>query len=331
MANPKVFVTRKMAQEAIDMLRAEGYQVEVWGNEMPPPREVMLQKARECDALLTLVTDKIDEELMASAPNLKVVANMAVGFDNFDVAAATKRGIPMSNTPRVLTKTTADLTFALLLAAARRVVEGDRHVRAGTWKTWHPLYYLGQDVYERTLGILGLGQIGLEVGKRGLGFDMKVVYYDTIRREDVEKQYGFTFSADIPTVLRQADFVTVHTPLSPETYHLIGKAELAMMKPTAILVNAARGPIVDPKALYEALRDGVIAGAGLDVTEPEPIPLDDPLLTLENVVIAPHIGSGSVETRTRMATLAAENIIACFRGQPMPTILNPEALQGRRT
>ena len=327
MANLKVFVTRKMAQEAIDMLKTEGYQVEVWCDEMPPPREVMLEKARECDALLTLVTDKIDDELMGNAPNLKVVANMAVGFDNFDVAAATKRGIPMSNTPEVLTKTTADLTWALLLAAGRRVVEGDRHVRQSKWKTWHPLFYMGQDVYERTLGILGLGQIGLEVGKRALGFDMKVVYYDTIRREQAEQQYGFTYSADIPTVLRQSDFLTVHTPLLPGTYHLIGKAELAMMKPNAILVNAARGPLVDPKALYEALRDGVIAGAGLDVTEPEPISMDDPLLTLENVIICPHIGSASIETRTNMATLAAKNIIAFFKSQPMPTCLNPEVIQ----
>ena len=318
-----------MAQKAIDMLEAKGFRVEVWSDDQPPPREVMLQKAKECDALLTMVSDKIDQELLDGAPKLRVVANMAVGFDNFDLDSATERGVAMSNTPGVLTKTTADFTWALLLAAARRPVEGDRDVRSGKWKTWHPLYYLGQDVFDRTLGIVGLGQIGLEVGKRGLGFDMRIVYCDPVRREQAEKQYGFTYCPDVPTVLRQSDFVSLHTNLTPETHHLIGKRELETMKPNAILVNAARGPIVDPKALYEALRDGVIAGAALDVTEPEPISMDDPLLTLDNVVIAPHIASASTDTRTRMATLAAENIIACFNGKPMPTCLNPEALQRR--
>ena len=329
MAQDRVFVTRQMAQESIDMLRGEGYEVEVWGDELPPPREVLLQKAKESTALLTTVPDKIDDQLLAQAPNLKVVANMAVGFDNLDIASATKRGILMSNTPGVLTKTTADLTFALLLAAARRVGEGERSVRAGKWKTWHPLFFLGQDVYDRTLGIIGMGQIGLEMAKRALGFDMRVLYYDTVRREEPEQRYAVKYCPDIPTVLRQSDFVTLHTNLTPETYHLIGKNELQQMKSTAILVNAARGPIVDPKALYEALRDGVIAGAALDVTEPEPISMDDPLLTLDNVVIVPHIGSASVATRTRMATLAAENIIAALKGEPMPTCLNPEALQKR--
>ena len=311
------------------MLEAEGYRVEVWPDDQPPPREVMIQKAKECDALLTMVSDEIDRELLDGAPKLRVVANMAVGFDNFALDAATERGVAMSNTPEVLTKTTADFTWALLLGAARRPVEGDRDVRSGKWKTWHPLYYLGQDVFDRTLGIIGLGQIGLEVGKRGLGFDMRIVYCDPLRREQAEKQYGFIYCPDMPTVLRQSDFVSVHTNLTPETHHLIGKRELEMMKPNAILVNAARGPIVDPKALYEALRDGVIAGAALDVTEPEPISMDDPLLTLDNVVLAPHIASASTETRTRMATLAAENIIACFNGKPMPTCLNPEVLQRR--
>lgn len=323
---PSIFLTRKMAQEAIDTLIAEGFHVEVWPDEMPPPRQVLLEKAHEADALITLVTDRIDEELLLNSPNLKVVANMAVGFDNFDVTVATNQGIVLSNTPKILTKTTADLTFALLLAAARRVVEGDRHVRQGKWKTWHPQFYLGQDVHEKILGIIGLGQIGLEVGKRAMGFDMQVLYYDPIRNSQAEQQHGFTFCSDLTAVLRQADFVTVHTVLSSATYHLIGKAELEIMKANAILVNASRGAIIDPKALFEALRDGVIAGAGLDVTEPEPIDMSDPLLTLENVIIAPHIGSASHQTRARMASLAVENVIAFFKGEIMPTCINPEAL-----
>ena len=322
----KVFVTRKIDPEAIELMKDSGFDVHVWEDEMPPSRDVLLQQCKDASALLTLVTDKIDDELMSQSPQLKVVANMAVGYDNFDVPSATKRGIAMANTPGVLTKTTADLTWALLMAAGRLVVQGDRDVRAGKWKTWLPLGYLGQDIYDSTLGVLGLGQIGLEVAKRGLGFDMKILYFDTYRRQDMEEKYGFEYSSDVETVLKKADFISVHTPLTEETYHLIGEKEFAMMKPNAILVNAARGPIVDPKALYEALKSNVIAGAGLDVTEPEPILMDDPLLTLDNCVIAPHIGSASVATRNKMAMLSAQNIIAYFQNKPMPTCVNPEVL-----
>ena len=322
----KVFVTRKIDPEAIELMKDSGFDVHVWEDEMPPSRDILLQQCKDASALLTLVTDKIDDELMSQSPQLKVVANMAVGYDNFDVPSATKRGIAMANTPGVLTKTTADLTWALLMAAGRLVVQGDRDVRAGKWKTWLPLGYLGQDIYDSTLGVLGLGQIGLEVAKRWLGFDMKILYFDTYRMKDMEEKYGFEYSSDVETVLKKAAFISVHTPLTEETYHLIGEKEFAMMKPNAILVNAARGPIVDPKALYEALKSNVIAGAGLDVTEPEPILMDDPLLTLDNCVIAPHIGSASVATRNKMAMLSAQNIIAYFQNKPMPTCVNPEVL-----
>ena len=326
MPRPRVFVTRRIAQEAVDLLAAET-DVEVWPGDDHPPREVMLSHALECDALLTNVEDRIDEELLAAGKGtLIVVANMVVGYDNFDLQAATRYGIAASNTPHVLTKTTADLAFALILAAARRVVEGDRDARAGKWKHWHPFAYVGQDVHNANLSILGLGQIGLEVAKRAFGFDMTVYYHDPIRRPEAERQYGIRFCQDLPSALRVADFVSVHTPLTPGTRHMIGPNELRLMKPTAILVNTARGAVVDNMALYTALRDGIIAGAGLDVTEPEPIPAGHPLLTLDNVVITPHIGSASLATRTEMALLAARNILARLKGEEMPTCLNPEVL-----
>ena len=329
MARSRVFVTRRMAQEALDLLGSK-LEVEVWPGDEAPPHEVLAQKARECVALLTTVEDRINEELLAGAHGtLKVVANGAVGFDNIDVEAATRHGVAVSNTPEVLTKTTADLTFALLLAAARQVARGDRDVRAGAWKNWHPFAYTGPDVHGATLSIIGLGQIGMEMAKRARGFEMTVLYYDPVRRPDVEEQYGLTYCRDIPSALKSADFVSLHVPLTPETRHMIGSEYLRLMKPTAILVNTARGAIVDHQALYEAIRDGVIAGAGLDVTDPEPIPADHPLLTLPSVVITPHIGSASLETRKQMALLAARNILARLNGESMPTCLNPQVLQGQ--
>ena len=327
MAGPRVFVTRRIVQEALDLLAAET-ELEVWPKEDHPPREVMLSQTRQCVALLTNVEDRIDEELLAAGSGtLQVVANMAVGFDNFDVEAATRHGVAMSNTPQVLTKTTADLAFALLLAAARRVVEGDRDVREGKWRHWHPSAYVGQDVHGAALTVLGLGQIGLEVAKRAMGFEMTVFYHDPVRRPEEERRYGLRYCQNLPSALGVADFLSVHTPLTPETHHMIGREQLRLMKPSSILVNSARGPVVDNQALYEALRDGVIAGAGLDVTEPEPIPVDHPLLTLANVVITPHIGSASLETRKQMALLAARNILARLKGEEMPTCLNPQVLQ----
>ncbi len=324
----QVFITRRLPQPALDKILPE-CDAEVWQDELPPPRDVLLEKARDADGLLTLLTDKIDAALMDAAPRLRVVSNCAVGFDNIDVPAATQRGIVVGNTPGVLTETTADFAFALLLAAARRVVEGDRFTRAGRWKTWGLTVLLGQDVYGATLGLIGLGRIGAAMARRARGFEMRVLYYDPVRREDLENALGLTY-ADLDTVLRESDFVSIHTPLTPATRHLINAATLAKMKRTAILVNTARGPIVDQAALYAALRDGVIAGAALDVTDPEPIALNDPLLTLENCILAPHIASASIATRTKMAMMAADNLLAGLRGEIPPNCVNPEALRNRR-
>ena len=327
MSKPKVFVTRKMAQEALDIV-ADDAEMELWEDELPPPREVLLKKVRDIEGLLSLLTDKVDGELMDAAPNLKVVSNMAVGYDNIDVPAATSRGIVVGNTPGVLTETTADFTFALLLAAARRVVEADAYTRRGYWKTWGPMVLLGHDIHHATLGIVGCGRIGMEVAKRAKGFDMQVLYYDHVRRTlEEEKKLGLEFVSSLRELLSRADFVTLHISLTEETRHLISTAEFAAMKPTAILINAARGPIVDQKALYQALKSRQIFAAALDVTEVEPIPLDDPLLTLDNVIIAPHIASASVVTRTKMAAMAAANLIAGLRGEMPPDCVNPEVLK----
>ena len=323
MPKPKVFIARRIFQEAIDMIAAEA-EVDLWQDELPPPYETLQDKTASADGLLCLLTDKIDTQLMDAAPNLRAISQIAVGFENIDVAEATRRGIPVGYTPGVLTGTTADMAFALLMAGARRLVEGAEAVKAGKWKTWHPLHYLGPDVFGGTLGILGMGRIGLEMAKRAQGFDMPILYYDVFRRpEEVEEQYNLTF-APLDTVLKESDFVSVHVNLTPDTYHFIGAREMEMMKSTSVLVNAARGPVIDPKALYVALRDGQIGAAALDVTEPEPIQMDDPLLTLSNCIIVPHIASASVPTRLRMSTMAAENLIAGLKGQPMPNCVNPE-------
>ena len=281
----------------------------------------------DIQGLLCLLTDRIDAEVMDAAPKLKVISNYAVGYDNIDVQAATERGIIVSNTPEVLTDTTADFAFTLLMAAARRLVEGVDYVRAGKWKTWGPKLCLGQDIHHATLGIIGLGRIGSGVAKRAEGFDMKILYYDAHRREDLEESLRIEY-ADFETVLAEADFITLHTPLVPETYHLISDREFKLMKKTAVLINNSRGPVVDHRALYKALRDGEIAYAALDVTEPEPIPAGDPLLTLDNIIICPHISSASVATRAKMATLAAENLIAGLKGQMPHHPVNPEVLLG---
>jgi len=321
---PRVYVTRLIPEEPLERL-GENSDYRIWEGELPVPRDVLLREVSAVDGVLSLLTDKIDAAIMGAAPKLRVISNMAVGFDNVDVKEATKRKIIVCNTPGVLTDTTADFAFALLLAAARRVVEGERAVRARKWKTWGPMILLGQDVHHATLGVIGLGRIGAEVAKRARGFDMKIIYYDAVRRPDLEKTLDLEFR-DLDSLLAESDFVTIHCPLLPETYHLIGEEQFKIMKKTAILVNSARGPIVDPKALYSALRDRRIAYAALDVTEPEPIPPDDPLLTLENVVIAPHIASASVATRTKMAMMAVDNLLAAVRGERPPHIVNPEVL-----
>jgi glyoxylate reductase len=324
MARPVVYVTRRIPEAGPAKLR-ETCEVRQWDSDEVIPRETLLREVRDAEALLTLLTEKVNDELLDAAPKVKVVANMAVGFDNFDVAALTRRGVVGTNTPGVLTETTADFTWALLLSAARLVPQGVQYVRDGKWTTWGPLLLLGQDVHHATLGVIGMGRIGQEVAKRARGFDMQVLYYDVYRREDLEQQLGYRY-ADVDTLLRESDFVTLHVDLNAQTRKLINAEALAKMKRTAILVNAARGPIVDQKALADALRDGVIAGAALDVTDPEPIPLDDPLLKLDNCIVVPHIASASVATRTRMSELAAENILAVLGGRRPPTPVNPQVL-----
>ena len=328
MPRPRVFVTRNIGQKALEAIGAET-DMEVWPLENPPPPKELKQRAANVQGLVTTILDRVDEDLLNASPQLKVVSQMAVGVDNIDVAALTSRGIPLGYTPGVLSRATADLAFALLLAAARRVAETDRWVRQGHWKlAFHPMWWLGADVGGATMGVVGLGQIGLEMAKRARGFDMRVLYTARSPKIEAEREHGLEYT-DMATLLRESDFISLHVPLTPQTRGLIGEKEFAEMKSTAILVNTARGPVVDSKALYEALKHGRIAGAGLDVTDPEPIPADDPLLSLDNVVITPHIGSSSTGSRQAMGMLAARNLIAGLNGQPLVHCFNPEVYEGR--
>ncbi|HDM92276.1 MAG TPA: D-glycerate dehydrogenase [Candidatus Korarchaeota archaeon] len=325
---PKLFMTREIPERGLAKIK-EHFEVDLWPEEAPPPKEVIIERVKDADALVSLLTDPIDAEVMDAAPRLRIIAQYAVGFDNIDVSEATKRGIYVTNTPGVLTETVADFAFALMLAVARRVVEADEYVRTGKWEVaWHPLMMLGTDVYGATLGIVGLGRIGRAVARRAKGFNMRILYYDIVRNEEAEKELGAQF-VDLETLLRESDFVSLHTPLTPETYHMIGEKELKMMKPTAFLINTARGKVVDQKALYRALKEGWIAGAALDVFEQEPIPPDDPLLQLKNVVLAPHAASASIETRSRMAEIVAENLIAFKEGKIPPTLVNKDVVNVR--
>ncbi|MGD0421983.1 MAG: D-glycerate dehydrogenase [Candidatus Bathyarchaeia archaeon] len=322
---PRVYVTRILPKEAMDRINSF-CDAKTWDGPLPPPREVLEENVANIDGLLSLLTDKIDAALMDKAPKLKVISNYAVGFDNIDIPAATKRGIIVGNTPGVLTETTADLAFTLLMAAGRRIVEGDKEVRAGRWKTWGPMTLLGQDIHGATLGIIGLGRIGAAIAQRAKGFGMKIIYYDIIRNEKAEKELGIQYT-DLNNLLSQSDFITIHTNLTKETHHLIGAKQFDLMKRTGILVNTSRGPIVDNMALYEALRNKKIAYAALDVTEPEPLPADHPLLTLDNVIVVPHIASASVASRTKMGLMAADNLIAGLKGEMPPNPVNPEVLK----
>jgi len=322
---PRVYVCRPLLGRAMDILQ-ERCEVRVWPDpDVPPPREVLLKEAEQADGLVTLVTDRVDEALLASAPRLRVVSNVAVGYDNVDVEAATRRGVVVTNTPDVLTETTADLAWALLLAAARRVAEGDRFTRAGRWRSWGLQLMLGQDVHGRTLGVVGLGRIGRAVARRAVGFGMRVLYTSRRRHLDAERELGVQWR-ELDDLLAEADFVTLHTPLVPETRHLIDRDRLRRMKPTAVLVNTCRGAVVDEAALAEALQEGWIWAAGLDVFETEPLPPDSPLRNLDNVVLAPHIGSASFATRARMSELAAENCVAVLSGRRPPNPVNPQVL-----
>jgi glyoxylate reductase len=323
----KVYVTRLIPKRGLDFL-CDIAEAKIWEGELPPPREVLLEEVREVDGLLSLLTDRIDAELMNAAPRLRVVSNYAIGYDNIDIQAATERGILVCHTPGVLTETTADFAFTLLACVARRVVEAARYVREGRWQTWGPLLCLGHDIYGSTLGLIGLGRIGSAVAKRATGFEMRVLYYDVARRPDLEEELGLTY-VGLETLLQQADFVSLHAPLTPESYHMIGADQLKMMKKTACLINTARGQLVDQQALYEALTSGEIAGAGLDVTEPEPIDPDDPLLRLDNCVIVPHIASASIAARTLMAEIAVENLVAGLQGRMPRNPVNPEVLDSR--
>ncbi|NWF70959.1 MAG: D-glycerate dehydrogenase [Chloroflexi bacterium] len=320
MVKPKVFVTRAIPQAGLVRLQ-DVCELTVWPDELPPPYETLRAQAAQADGLLCLLTDRIDAALIADCTRLKVISQMAVGYDNIDIAAATARGLPVGNTPGVLTETTADLAFTLLLAAARRISEGERYVRAGKWQTWIPTLLMGQDIHGATLAIIGMGRIGMAVAQRASGFNMRVIYVNP-RPVEAAAARGWQ-RRTLEQALAEADFVSLHTPLNAATRYLINAAALARMKPTCVLVNTARGAVVDPAALYEALKDGRIAAAALDVTEPEPLPAAHPLLTLDNCLIVPHIASSSVATRNRMATMAADNLAAGLRGERLPYCANP--------
>ncbi|MBI4611658.1 MAG: D-glycerate dehydrogenase [Candidatus Rokubacteria bacterium] len=322
---PVILISRPLPEEALVIARQRA-EVDLHAGADPLPRAELLTRLKDKEGLVAMVSEKIDEEVLAAAPRLKVVANVAVGYDNINVAACTARRVVVTNTPDVLTETTADFAWALLMAVARRVVEADQYVRTGKFSRWEFMVLLGSDIQGKTLGILGFGRIGRAVARRARGFNMRTLYHDVVRADAAaERELGATF-ADKATLLRESDFVTLHTLLTPHTRHLIDIAELKQMKRTAYLINAARGPIVNEAALVQALREGWIAGAGLDVYEEEP-KVHPGLLGLPNVVLAPHIASASAETRVKMATLAVENCLAVLEGNPPLTPVNPEALR----
>ena len=319
MNQPKIFITRVIPSPGLNLVR-EHFLPVAWADEMPPTREQLLAHVRGVDGLLCLLTEKIDGELMdAAGPQLKVISSMSVGVDHIDVAAATARGIPVGNTPGVLTDATADQAFALLLAAARRVTEAERFLRAGKWVTWQPSLLLGADLVGATLGIVGFGRIGQAIAKRAQGFDLRVLYHSP----NAQPAYGAK-PVDLDTLLRESDFVSINVPLKAETRHLVNAEFLAKMKPNAILVNTARGGVLDQTALYDALKSKRIFAAALDVTDPEPLPMDCPLLELENCIIVPHLGSASQKTRDMMSLLAAQNLIAGLKGERLTHCVNPQ-------
>lgn len=311
---PVIYVTRKLPEEAVLSLK-EKFEVRMWtsANESVP-RDVLLQEVANADALWSVLADTIDQEVFDAAPKLKVVSNLAVGFNNIDIEAAKEKGIIVTNTPDVLTETTADLAFALILATARRVTEAESELRKGNWTSWSVMDYTGMDVGGATLGIIGMGRIGEAAARRAKGFDMRVLYHNRRRKTESEEKYGFEY-ANLDELLQESDFVLVFAPLTPETKNMIGKNELAKMKETAILINVARGGIVDEVALYDALKDGTIWAAGLDVFEVEPVPLDHPLLTLPNVTVLPHIGSASIRTRFAMMEMNLQAITDVLEGR----------------
>ena len=310
----RVFVTRRLPRGAIQRLSA-AHEVEVWGDRFPPPAEELRSRAAELNGLLTLLTDRVDADLLEAAPSLRAISNYAVGVDNVDVAAATARGIPVGSTPGVLTESTADLALALMLGIGRRIVEGDAYVRRGEWRTWEPDLLLGRDLHRATVGIVGFGRIGQAVARRCEGFECEVLHTSDSR------------GMKLAELLERSDFVTLHAPLTPETRGLIGAEALRRMRPTAYLINTARGPIVDSNALARALHDGEIAGAALDVTDPEPLPGDHSLLDAPRLLVVPHIASAAHATRERMADMAVGNLLAGLAGERMPNCANPEVYE----
>jgi len=323
LAKARVYVARQLPAEAIRRIKSS-CDAAVWERQGPSTRRVLLQRVKGIEGLLCTISEKVDAELLdAAAPDLRVVSNLGVGFDNIDVPELTRRGIPLGNTPGVLTETTADLAFGLIIAASRRLVEGDRRVRAGKWRFWDITGFLGEDVHDATIGIIGMGKIGTAVARRAKGFGMRVLYHDLVRRRDVEAELGAVFSS-LEGLLSEADFVTIHADLNQGTLHLIDAERIRLMKRNSILVNTARGTIVDNMALFKALKARRIRGAALDVTDPEPLPRDHPLLGLDNVLVTPHIGSASVATRSKMAELAVNNLLAGLEGKRLPNCVNPE-------
>ena len=320
MERPKIFVTRRIPEIGLEKLRPV-CQVEVWQGDLPPERDVLIEKVRGVDGILCLLSDRVDREIMdAAGGQLRSISTYAVGTDNIDLDEATRRGIPVGHTPGVLTEACADLAFALLMAAARKVVLGDRQVREGLWRTWEPQGWLGADVHRATLGLVGFGRIGQAVARRAAGFDMRVLYYDPAVPEPAD---GMGHAVELDELLRESDFVSLHSPLTPETRHLINRESIKKMKAGAILVNTARGGLVDQDALVEGLSSGHLAGAALDVTDPEPLPAGHALLGMENVIITPHIASASRATREEMALIASDNLLAGLRGKRLPFCANP--------
>ncbi len=321
----QIYITRRLPDEGLHLLQKYG--LEIYEGETPPSKKEILRGIQEKDALISLLTDPIDKEVIESSSQLKIIANYAVGVDNIDISSATRKGILVTNTPGVLTETTADLTWALILAIARRIIQGDDLMRQRMFKGWAPKLLLGQDVYKKTLGIIGMGEIGQAVARRAMGFDMSILYHNRTRDKRNEKKFKASF-VDLETLLTDSDFITLHVPLTTETYHLIGRNEFKMMKKSAYLINTSRGKCVHEAALIQALSKGWIQGAALDVFEHEP-QISSQLVKLPNIILAPHIGSASRETRSKMAIMAAENVLAAFRGEIPPNCVNPDAVKKR--
>ncbi|HEX3152267.1 MAG TPA: D-glycerate dehydrogenase [Gemmataceae bacterium] len=325
-AKPRVFVARRIPALGLDLI-APHCEPEVWPDPLPPTAAVLKKKVRDCEGLVSLLTDRVDDDLLANAPKLRVVSNFAVGVNNIDLAAATRRGIRVGNTPGVLTEATADIAVTLLLAAARRLGESTTDAKDGRWKTWDPLGWLGQDLVGRTLGIVGMGRIGFATAKRlHHGWGMRVLYTARGPKADADRELGGS-RVDMETLLRESDYVSVHTDLNAETKGLFGEKQFGKMKPTAVFINTSRGPVVDQVALANALRKSTIFAAGLDVTDPEPLPPEHELFKLPNCVIAPHVASATVHTRNEMARICAENLIAGLTGKPMTSLVNPDVLR----